>query len=58
MHAAPPPLSDKGDFRQSVLLSFHPDFTNHRGDRHYNDVLLGADDGQVTHLQDKVDGLG
>jgi ectoine hydroxylase-related dioxygenase (phytanoyl-CoA dioxygenase family) len=58
MHAAPPPLSDKGDFRQSVLLSFHPDFTNHRGDRHYNDVLLGAEDGQVTHLQDKVDGLG
>jgi len=55
MHAAPPPESVSGPFRQSVLLSFHPDFTNHRGERHYNDVLLGAEDGQVSHLRNLVE---
>jgi hypothetical protein len=54
MHAAPSPLGTRGPFRQSALLSFHPPFDQHRGDRHYNDVLLGADDGQVVHLRDKV----
>lgn len=54
MHAAPPPRATGGPFRQSVLLSFHPDFKNHRGERHYNDVLLGANDGQVDNLRDKV----
>ena len=54
MHAAPPPLAADGPFRQSVLLSFHPDFKNHRGERHYNDVLLGAEDGQVGNLRDTV----
>ena len=23
---------------------------NHRGERHYNDVLLGSDDGQIEHM--------
>ncbi|MEP5566709.1 MAG: phytanoyl-CoA dioxygenase family protein [Halioglobus sp.] len=55
MHAAPPPTAATGPFRQSVLLSFHPDFENHRGERHYNDVLLGAEDGQVGSLRDTVD---
>ena len=33
------------------LLSFtHPNAHNHRGDRHYNDALLGNPDGQVEHL--------
>lgn len=54
MHAAPPPRAAEGPFRQSVLLSFHPDFKNHRGERHYNDVLLGAEDGQVSNLRDSV----
>jgi ectoine hydroxylase-related dioxygenase (phytanoyl-CoA dioxygenase family) len=54
MHAAPPPRATEGPFRQSVLLSFHPDFKNHRGERHYNDVLLGAEDGQVGNLRDTV----
>ena len=54
MHAAPPPRAAEGPFRQSVLLSFHPDFENHRGERHYNDVLLGAEDGQVGNLRDTV----
>ena len=51
MHAAPPPKAQSAPFRQSVLLSFHPRFTHHRGERHYNDVLLGAEDGQVSHLR-------
>ena len=55
MHAAPPPDSETGPFRQSVLLAFHPDFTHHRGERHYNDVLLGAEDGQVPHLRTLVE---
>lgn len=54
MHAAPPPQALAGPYRQSVLLWFHPKFTNHRGERHYNDVLLGADDGQVGHLRDTL----
>ena len=54
MHAAPPPLSDNRPYRQSVLLAFHPDFKNHRGERHYNDALLGAEDGQVSHLRTLV----
>jgi ectoine hydroxylase-related dioxygenase (phytanoyl-CoA dioxygenase family) len=54
MHAAPPPTADTGTFRQSILLAFHPKFDNHRGERHYNDVLLGDEQGQVTHLRDRV----
>jgi ectoine hydroxylase-related dioxygenase (phytanoyl-CoA dioxygenase family) len=55
MHAAPSPKSPTGPYRQSVLLAFHPDFNHHRGERHYNDVLLGSEDGQVSHLRDMVD---
>jgi len=55
MHAAPSPKSHTAPYRQSILLAFHPDFTHHRGERHYNDVLLGAEDGQVSHLRDMVD---
>jgi hypothetical protein len=31
-------------------MSFKPDFENHRGDRHYNDVLLKDGDGHVTSV--------
>jgi hypothetical protein len=55
MHAAPPPVADAGPFRQSVLLSFHRPFRHHRGERHYNDALLGAEDGQISHLRNLVD---
>jgi hypothetical protein len=55
MHAAPPPMPQATHFRQSVLMAFHPDFTHHRGERHYNDVLLGAEDGQVRHLKSLVE---
>ena len=54
MHAAPPPDAPGGPFRQSVLLSFHRPFRHHRGERHYNDALLGAEDGQISHLGDLV----
>ena len=54
MHAAPPPQADVSPFRQSVLLSYQPQFDNHRGERHYNDVLLGAEDGQVSHMGDVI----
>jgi ectoine hydroxylase-related dioxygenase (phytanoyl-CoA dioxygenase family) len=51
MHAAPAPTATEGLFRQSVLMNFAPDYEQHRGGRHYNDVLLeGSDDGQVEHL--------
>ena len=50
MHGAPPPTSDTGPFRASVLMSFKPDFENHRGDRHYNDVLIKDGDGHVSSV--------
>ena len=54
MHAAPPPEGNAAPFRQSILLAFQPDFIHHRGERHYNDALLGAEDGQVPHLRQMV----
>jgi len=34
-----------------VLIGFsRADGRHHRGARHYNDVLLGAEDGQVEHM--------
>ena len=54
MHAAPPPTAGQGPFRESILLVYHPDYEHHRGERHYNDVLLGDEAGQVTHLRDRV----
>ena len=50
MHGAPPPTSNEGPFRASILMSFKPDFENHRGDRHYNDVLLQDGDGHVSSV--------
>lgn len=48
MHAAPAPSADSGPYRESVLMNFAPDYEQHRGGRHYNDVLLqNSDDGQV-----------
>lgn len=54
MHAAPPPTSKQGPFRTSVLLSFKRKEGTHRGERHYNDVLLGRDDGQIDSMQDML----
>jgi hypothetical protein len=52
-HVAPPPTSSTGPFRTCALVSFaRPDAYNHRGERHYNDVLLGREGGQVASLRE------
>ena len=57
MHASLPPTSTAGPHRVSALLAFvPPQAGHHRGDRHYNDVLLGQPDGQVEHLVDRLGG--
>ena len=49
LHASMPPTSTEGPHRISVLLGFSPDGAgHHRGERHYNDVLLSRDDGLVS----------
>ena len=51
MHASLPPTTADRPERISVLLAFvPPDAGHHRGGRHYNDVLLGDEGGQVGHL--------
>ena len=55
LHASMPPTSTEGPHRISVLLGFVPEGAgHHRGERHYNDVLLSRDDGLVPHLVDHV----
>ena len=55
LHASMPPTDAGGPHRISVLLGFSPEGAgHHRGERHYNDVLLSRDDGQVPHLVDHV----
>ena len=50
-HAAPAPTSADGPFRCCILVSFEREGAfNHRGQRHYNDVLLGDAEGQVKHM--------
>ena len=52
-HAAPPPTGTDGPFRSCVLVSFQREgASNHRGLRHYNDVLLGEDQGQVRDMSE------
>jgi ectoine hydroxylase-related dioxygenase (phytanoyl-CoA dioxygenase family) len=56
MHASLPPTTADGPERISVLLAFVPNGAgHHRGGRHYNDVLLGGDGGQVEHLGHKLE---
>lgn len=51
MHAAPPPTGP-GPYRVSVTTGYtRPGVRHHRGERDYNDVLLGREDGQVEHLE-------
>lgn len=55
MHASLSPTSVEGPHRVSALLAFVPPHAgHHRGERHYNDALLGGDDGQVAHLADRL----
>lgn len=54
-HASMSPTSSEGPFRISGLMAFvPPEVTHHRGEGHYNDVLLDREDGQVEHLVDKM----
>jgi ectoine hydroxylase-related dioxygenase (phytanoyl-CoA dioxygenase family) len=55
MHASMAPTSATGPHRISVLMAWvPPEAGHHRGGRHYNDVLLDGDDGQVEHLGQKL----
>ena len=55
MHVSLAPTSAEGPHRISALLAFiPPDAGHHRGERHYNDVLLEGTDGQVDHLMDRL----
>jgi ectoine hydroxylase-related dioxygenase (phytanoyl-CoA dioxygenase family) len=53
MHAAPPPTAaDRAAYRISAIVGFaRPDAAHHRGEKSYNDVLHGREDGQVEHLE-------
>jgi len=53
MHAAAPPTEVGRDgYRISAIVGFaRPDAAHHRGERSYNDVLHGREDGQVEHLE-------
>jgi len=52
MHVSPPPTSEAGPHRSCVLLSCaRVGARHHRGGRHYNDVLLGREDGQVESMR-------
>jgi hypothetical protein len=57
MHAAPPPARrGEGEYRISAVTGYvRPDVRPHGGRRHYNDVLLERDDGQVDHLGKLLD---
>ena len=57
MHVSLAPTSPEGPHRVSVLLAFvPPDAGHHRGERHYNDALLGDSGGQVDHLINRLGG--
>jgi len=53
MHGTPPPTGSHGPYRVSLLLSFAAKGAHHhRGERHYNDVLLGGEGGQVASMRE------
>ena len=59
LHVAPPPTGTEGPFRSCVIMGYgRIDGRNHRGDRHYNDVLLGDDAGQVSNMRDMAKARG
>ncbi|MAE95641.1 MAG: hypothetical protein CL910_13365 [Deltaproteobacteria bacterium] len=52
MHGTPPPTAKEGPYRVSLLMGFAKKGAHHhRGERHYNDVLLGREDGQVASMR-------
>jgi len=53
LHVAPPPTGTEGPFRSCILMGYgRTGGGHHRGERHYNDVLLGDEAGQVTNMRD------
>lgn len=51
LHVAPPPTGTEGPFRSCVLIGYQRVGAHHHlGGRHYNDVLLGSEDGQIEHM--------
>lgn len=56
VHVAPPPTNAEGPWRRCILMGFQrADGGHHRGGRHYNDVLLGDESGQVEHMSKLVE---
>jgi len=50
-HVAPPPTGSEGPFRSCVLIGYQrAGARHHLGERHYNDLLLGSEDGQIQHM--------
>ena len=56
MHVAPPPTGTTGPFRSCILLGFaRKGGGHHEGGRHYNDVLLGDESGQIPDMKKVAD---
>ncbi len=56
LHVAPPPTSSQGPFRSCVLMGYaRVGGEHHLGGRHYNDVLLGSEDGQIKDMRRVAD---
>jgi ectoine hydroxylase-related dioxygenase (phytanoyl-CoA dioxygenase family) len=56
MHVAPPPTGTTGPFRSCILLGFaRKGGGHHEGGRHYNDVLLGDESGQIPDMKKAAD---
>ncbi len=56
LHVAPPPTGTEEPFRSCVLIGYQRVGAHHHlGDRHYNDLLLGSEDGQIEHMSKVAD---
>lgn len=52
VHVAPPPTGASGPFRSCILLGYgRKGGGHHEGGRHYNDVLLGDETGQIADMK-------
>jgi hypothetical protein len=53
VHGSPPPTASNGPFRASVLLGYKPPGArHHRGESHYNDVIIQRGSGQVESMRE------
>ncbi|MFO0690886.1 MAG: phytanoyl-CoA dioxygenase family protein [Myxococcota bacterium] len=52
LHVAPPPTGAVGPYRSCILLGYtRAGGGHHEGGRHYNDVLLGDESGQIADMR-------